>query len=109
MNELINQVMTAPEGAAMRTVERMETVLGGFPAQVVTAEVQEPGKPPATEQVAFIDADDVLYTVALRCASSDYRRLQPVFLKVLKSWREMPRRNRRPAPLRSQASQNRSR
>ncbi len=90
MNELINQVMTAPEGAAIRTLERMETVLGGFPAQVVTAEVQEPGKPPATEQVAFIDADDVLYTVALRCASADYRRLQPVFLKVLKSWREMP-------------------
>jgi hypothetical protein len=68
----------------------METVVGGYPAQVVTAEVQEQGKPVATEQVAFIDADEVLYTVALRCAPADYRRLQPIFLKALKSWREMP-------------------
>jgi len=90
MNDLINQVMKPPEGAAMHTVERMETVVGGYPAQVITAEVQEQGKAVATEQVAFIDADDVLYTVALRCTPADYRRLQPVFLQVLKSWREMP-------------------
>lgn len=90
MNELINDVMTPPKGGAMHTVERMETVVGGYPAQVVTAEVQEQGKPVATEQVAFIDADEVLYTVALRCAPADYRRLQPIFLKALKSWREMP-------------------
>lgn len=90
MNELINRVMTPPEGAAMHTVERMETVVGGYPAQVITAEVQEQGNPVATEQVAFIDADDVLYTVALRCAPADYRRLKPVFLKVLKSWSELP-------------------
>jgi hypothetical protein len=90
MNDLINQVMTPAERATMHTVERMQTVVGGYPAQVITAEVQEQGKPAATEQVAFIDADDVLYTLALRCASTDYRRLQPVFLKVLKSWREMP-------------------
>jgi hypothetical protein len=90
VNDLINQVMTPPEGAAMHTVERMETAVGGYPAQVITAEVQESGKPVATERVAFIDADDVLYTVALRCAPADCRRLQPVFLKVLKSWREIP-------------------
>jgi len=90
MNDLINQVMTPPEGAAILTVERMATVVSGYPAQVITAEVQEPGKPVATEQVAFIDADDVLYTVALRCAPADYRRLKPVFLKALKSWSEMP-------------------
>jgi hypothetical protein len=90
MNELINQVMKPPEGTAMHTVERRETVVGGYPAQVITAEVQEQGKAVATEQVAFIDADDVLYTVALRCTPADYRRLKPVFLQVLKSWREMP-------------------
>jgi len=90
MNELINQVMKPPEGAAMHTVERRETMVGGYPAQVITAEVQEQGKAVATEQVAFIDADDVLYTVALRCTPADYRRLKPVFLQVLKSWRELP-------------------
>jgi hypothetical protein len=90
MNEVIHQVMTPSEGAAMHTVERMETMVGGYPAQVITAEVQEQGKPVATEQVAFIDADDVLYTLALRCAPADYRRLKPVFLKALKSWSEMP-------------------
>ena len=31
MNELIDQVMTAPEGAAIRTLERMETVLRRLP------------------------------------------------------------------------------
>jgi hypothetical protein len=90
MNDLINQVMKPPEGAAMHTVERRETMVGGYPAQVITAEVQEQGKAVATEQVAFIDADDVLYTVALRCTPADYRRLKPVFLQVLKSWRELP-------------------
>jgi hypothetical protein len=98
MNELIQQVMTPPPGAAMHTVERMQTVVGGYPAQVVTAEVQEPGKPVATEQVAFIDADEVLYTVALRCALADYRRLKPVFLKVLKSWSELPPPPSQPGP-----------
>jgi hypothetical protein len=90
MNDMINQVMKPPEGAAMHTVERRETMVGGYPAQVITAEVQEQGKAVATEQVAFIDADDVLYTVALRCTPADYRRLKPVFLQVLKSWRELP-------------------
>lgn len=90
MNDLINQVMTPSGGAVIHTVERMETVIRGYPSQVVTAEVQEPGKPPATERVAFIDADDVLYTIALRCAPVDFRRLQPVFLRALKSWRELP-------------------
>jgi len=90
MNEVIHQVMTPPEGAAMHTVERMETIVGGYPAQVITAEVQEQGKPVSIEQVAFIDADEVLYTVALGCAPADYRRLKPVFLKALKSWSEMP-------------------
>ena len=90
MNDLINQVMKPPEGAAMHTVERRETMVGGYPAQVITAEVQEQGKAVATEQVAFIDADDVLYTVALRCTPADSRRLKPVFLQVLKSWRELP-------------------
>jgi hypothetical protein len=90
MNELINQVMTPAKGTAMHTVERMETMVGGYPAQVVTAEVQEQGKAVAIEQVAFIDADDILYSVALRCTPADHRRLKPVFLQVLKSWSEMP-------------------
>ena len=90
LNELINRVMTPPEGATIHTLERMETVVGGYPAQVVTAEVLEQAKAVAIEQVAFIDADDVLYSVALRSAPADYRRLKPVFLRVLKSWSEMP-------------------
>ena len=88
LNELINQAMTAPEGATIHTLERMETIVGGYPAQVVTAEVLEQAKAIAIEQVAFIDADDVLYSVALRCAPADYRRLKPVFFEVLKSWSE---------------------
>lgn len=94
LNELINRVMTAPEGATIHTLERMETMVGGYPAQVITAEVREPAKAVAIEQVAFIDAGDVLYSVALRSASADYRRLKPVFFEVLKSWSEMPE----PAP-----------
>ena len=94
LNELISRVMTPPEGATIHTLERMETMVGGYPAQVVTAEVREQAKAVAIEQVAFIDADDVLYSVALRCTPADYRRLKPVFLQVLKSWSEMPE----PAP-----------
>jgi hypothetical protein len=90
MNELINRAMMPPEGATIHTLERMENMVGGYPAQVITAEVREQGKPVAIEQVAFIDADDVLYSVALRCAPADFRRLKPVFLQALKSWSEMP-------------------
>ncbi len=94
LNELINRAMTPPDGATIHTLERMETMVGGYPAQVITAEVREQAKAVAIEQVAFIDADDVLYSVALRCAPADYRRLKPVFVQVLKSWSEMPE----PAP-----------
>jgi hypothetical protein len=90
LNELINRVMTPPEGATIQTLERMQTMVGGYPAQVVTAEVREQAKAIAIEQVAFIDADDVLYSVALRSAPADYRRLKPVFMQVLKSWSELP-------------------
>ena len=90
LNELIDRVMRPPEGATIHTLERMETMVGGYPTQVITAEVREQAKAVAIEQVAFIDADDVLYSVALRSAPADYRRLKPVFLQVLKSWSEMP-------------------
>lgn len=89
MNDLINQAMTPPPGSTIHTVERTEMMVGGYPAQLITAEVQEQGKTVATEQVAFIDGDDVLFSVALRCAPADYRRLRPVFLRVLKSWSEI--------------------
>ncbi len=89
MNDLIRQAMTPPQGSTIRTVERAEMMVGGYPAQLITAEVQEQGKTVATEQVAFIDGDDVLYSVALRCAPADYRRLRPVLLRVLKSWSEI--------------------
>jgi len=90
LNELINLVMKPAEGAAIHTLERRETMVGGYPAQVVTAEVQERGQPVAIEQAAFIDADDVIYSLALRCAPADYKRLKPVFSQALKSWSEIP-------------------
>jgi hypothetical protein len=96
LNDMIGQAMTAPQGSTIHTVERTEMMIGGYPAQVITAEVQEQGKTVATEQVAFIDGDDVLFSVALHCAPADYRRLKPVFLRVLKSWHDIAEPASRP-------------
>ena len=89
LNDLIIQAMTPPPGSMIHMIERKEMMIDDYPAQLITAEVQEQGKTVATEQVAFIDADDVLYSVALRCAPADCRRLRPVFMRVLKSWSEI--------------------
>lgn len=88
LNDLVNRVLAAPPGAKIQTIERSQTVIAGHPAQLITTQVQENGKPVAVERVAFIDADAVIYTLALRCLPSDFKRLQPVFVAALKSWRE---------------------
>ena len=90
LDELITLVLAPTPGTAIRTMQRRNTVIGGYPAQVVTAEVQEPEKPPGTELIAFIDADGIIYSVALRCAPAELKRLQPLFEHALRSWREMP-------------------
>lgn len=90
LDALIGRVLSPPPGGTIHTTRRRNAFIGGHPAQVVTAEVQEPGKPAATEVVAFVDADEVIYSMALRCAPAELKRLQPVFDHLLRSWREIP-------------------
>jgi hypothetical protein len=90
LDALITLVLAPAPGTSIHTAQRRNTMIGGYPAQVVTAEVQEPEKPPGTELVAFIDADGVIYSVALRCAPTELKRLQPIFDHALRSWRETP-------------------
>ena len=90
LDELIERVLSPPPGATIQTIQRRNAMIGGHPAQVVTVEVQEQGKPAATELVAFVDADDIIYSMALRCAPAELKRLQPVFEHLLRSWREIP-------------------
>ena len=90
LDGLIARVLSPPPGTTIQSTQRRNTMIGGYPAQVVTADIQEEGKPPAVEMVAFVDADSVVYNIALRCSPADLKRLQPVFEHALKSWRETP-------------------
>ena len=96
LDDLINHVLTADPSGKVHTVQRTNTLVAGHPTQIVTTQVEEPGKPPAAEQVAFIDAEDALYTLALRCLPSEFSRMQPIFLRALKSWSEAPQSSEPP-------------
>ena len=90
LDALITHVLSPPPGATIHSTQRKSMMISGYPTQVVTVEIQEEGKPPAVEVVAFIDAEPVVYNLALRCLPSDLKRLQPIFEHALRSWREAP-------------------
>jgi hypothetical protein len=83
--------MLMPTGAlaSAQTLSRSRTMLNGAPAEIVR--VQFPGKTggaEAVEEVALIEGvDNLVYSVALRCAPHDCERLEPVFQQAVQGWR----------------------
>ncbi len=61
-------------------------------AQIVRVRLHDDSKNTETiEAVALIEGDEgLVYSIALRCAPQDFTRLEPVFQKVIHSWRIQP-------------------
>jgi hypothetical protein len=89
-SELIDIVLGSPaEGTTQETVQRSREVVAGMPTEIVTLKMHSAAGD-WTERVALLDADEVVYAVALVCAPEDLARLEPVFKHVLESWSPIP-------------------
>lgn len=90
IDELINIALGSPsEGTTTQTIQRSREVVAGMPTEIVKLRMHS-DTGDWIEQVAFLDADEIVYSVALGCAPKDIERLQPIFKHVLHSWRPAP-------------------
>jgi hypothetical protein len=90
LDALIDIVLT-PDGTftSSETLQRTHLLLNGADAEVLRVKLyDEAAKTGTIEEVALIEGDeDLVYSIALRCASEDFSRVEPVFQKAIHSWR----------------------
>lgn len=90
LEELVDVVLGSPaEGTTMETVRRSREMIADMPAEIVQIRLRSKTSE-WMEQVGLLDADEIVYSVALGCAPGDAARLQPVFDRVLRSWKPAP-------------------
>lgn len=90
LEELVDVVLGSPaEGTTMETVRRSREMIADMPAEIVQIRLRSKTSE-WMEQVALLDADEIVYSVAMGCAPGDVARLQPVFDRVLRSWKPAP-------------------
>ncbi|HWR36634.1 MAG TPA: hypothetical protein VN622_12260 [Clostridia bacterium] len=86
--DVVNVVLESVEpGRQKQTLHRSALTLDGFSAQMVKVQYADAGGKPWVEEVVFIDGDDVIYSLALRCAPKDVAAVEPVFLAMVDSWK----------------------
>lgn len=87
-NDILNVAINDIPGANVQTLRRSELKLRELPAQLVTVRYQDP-QTNATwiEEIAFLDGDDVIFSVSLRAAPEDVEKLEPTFRLMVASWR----------------------
>lgn len=87
IDELINLVIGSPaEGTTQQTLQRSRETVAGNDAQIVQIRIRS-GASERIEEVAFIDTDQGVYSIAMSSAPEDAPKLQPVFRQVLSSWK----------------------
>jgi hypothetical protein len=93
LDSLVEIVLT-PDGSftSAETQQRTRLILNGSSAEIVRVRLQgQANGTESIEAVALIEGDDgLVYSIALRCAPQDFTRLEPVFEKVIQSWRIQP-------------------
>lgn len=95
-SELIDIVLGSPaEGTTQETLRRSQEVIAGMPTEIVTIKLHSTSGD-WQEEVALLDADEVVYAIALVCAPQDAARLEPVFRHVLESWTPIPVPSKKP-------------
>jgi len=91
LDAVIDLVLT-PDGSftSSETLQRTHLMLNGREAEIVRVRLHDE-KSEAIEAIALIDGEDgLVYSIALRSAAQDAARLEPVFDKVIHSWRIKP-------------------
>lgn len=87
-------VVLTPDGSftSVETLQRTRLLLNGENAEIVRVQLNDDAnKTSAIEKVALIEGDDdLVYSIALRCAPEEYSRLESVFDKAAHSWRIKP-------------------
>lgn len=93
LDSLVEIVLT-PDGSftSSETLQRTRLILNGSSAETLRVRLHDESKNTETiEAVALIEGDEgLVYSIALRCAPQDFTRLEPVFEKVIHSWRIQP-------------------
>jgi hypothetical protein len=93
LDALVDIVLT-PDGSftSAETLQRTRLLINGDEAEIVRVRLHDDAtKTDSIEAVALIAGDEeVVYSIALRCAPQDFARLEPVFQKTAHSWRLKP-------------------
>ena len=89
LDELIEIVLT-PDGTftSSETLQRTHLLLNGADAEIIRVRLHgDADKPEMIEEVALIEGEEeMVYTIALRCAPAEIDRLDPVFQRAARSW-----------------------
>ena len=91
-DELIDIILGSPSsGIHAQTLQRSRLLVAGMPAEVLKIRLHSrEASTDAIEFIALLDDGETIYSVALGCAPEDATRLEPVFDRVLHSWRATP-------------------
>jgi hypothetical protein len=90
--DAVVDIVLMPDGShtSAETLQRTRLLLNGREAEIVRVRLHDE-KSDAVESIALIEGDDgLVYSIALRSSAQDPDRLEPVFQKVIHSWRIKP-------------------
>jgi hypothetical protein len=90
--DAVADIVLTPDGSftSTETLQRSHLMLDGRDAEIVRVRLHDE-KSEAVEAIALIDGEDgLVYSIALRSAAQDVTRLEPIFQKVIHSWRIKP-------------------
>jgi hypothetical protein len=86
-DELIGVVLESMRpGVHPQTLERRQMAVDGLPAQFLKLKYVEEGRT-WIEEIVLIDADDVVYSLALRCTPEELASFEPIFKEIVGTWR----------------------
>lgn len=87
-DELIAVVMESMRpGVSPQTLARKQMLVGGLPAQALKLQYDDEDGQTWIEAIVLIDADDVIYSLALRTTPGELPSLEPQFQHIVQSWR----------------------
>jgi hypothetical protein len=87
-DELIGVVLDSMRpGVQAQTLERKQMSVEGMPAQVLKLKYDDENGQTWIEEIALMDGDEAIYSIALRCTPDELAKLEPVFKEMVGSWR----------------------
>lgn len=88
-DELIDIILGSPSsGIQAQTLQRSKSMVAGMPAETLKIRLKaKESAQDAIEYIAMMDDGETIYSVALGCAPEDAARLEPIFDRVLHSWK----------------------